>query len=281
MPPTRPFPIVHGGCTCTYIRYQLLRPPLFCYACHCVECQKSSGSAFASIATVEFDALSTLSSARPLLIPVSSSHRYKMLATCPRCRDVCWTWTNVSPATLDVRIGTLDLPNLFAPDVHIFVGAMVDWIRLPEEVGKLKGDFEWREVYPRESVVRLEMATKRWEERERRRKGEGNAAAKRNAGLEEAEHEGTKETVEEGEKTPTIGSPGPEGPDGEEDGEMDEELERRYEEMERALQERLEKLSLKLSQEEKGSEVKGNEEMVSQGKGKGPAHTVGEGQMKS
>jgi hypothetical protein len=35
-----------GGCQCKQVRYQFGGEPLTCYACHCTECQTSSGSAF-------------------------------------------------------------------------------------------------------------------------------------------------------------------------------------------------------------------------------------------
>ena len=35
-----------GSCECKSIRYQYSGDPLTCYACHCTDCQTSSGSAF-------------------------------------------------------------------------------------------------------------------------------------------------------------------------------------------------------------------------------------------
>ena len=42
-----------GGCQCGAIRYEITGPPAAVYACHCTECQKQSGSAFA-MAAVNF-----------------------------------------------------------------------------------------------------------------------------------------------------------------------------------------------------------------------------------
>jgi hypothetical protein len=40
-----------GGCQCGGVRYEISGPPKVVYACHCTECQRQSGAAFA-MATV-------------------------------------------------------------------------------------------------------------------------------------------------------------------------------------------------------------------------------------
>ena len=41
-----------GGCQCGSVRYEITGPPTVVYACHCTECQKQSGSAFAMAAVI-------------------------------------------------------------------------------------------------------------------------------------------------------------------------------------------------------------------------------------
>lgn len=36
-----------GGCLCGAIRYRVLSEPLTVHACHCTDCQRRAGSAFA------------------------------------------------------------------------------------------------------------------------------------------------------------------------------------------------------------------------------------------
>jgi len=46
-----------GGCQCGRVRYQIRAEPLAVYVCHCTECQRQSGSAFALSLAVARDAL--------------------------------------------------------------------------------------------------------------------------------------------------------------------------------------------------------------------------------
>src|ERR1700730_13406810 len=41
-----------GGCQCSSVRYEITGPPTTVYACHCTECQRQSGSAFAMAAVI-------------------------------------------------------------------------------------------------------------------------------------------------------------------------------------------------------------------------------------
>lgn len=47
-----------GGCTCGAVRYELSEEPIFQLICHCADCQKASGSAFAEVLIVATDRLS-------------------------------------------------------------------------------------------------------------------------------------------------------------------------------------------------------------------------------
>jgi hypothetical protein len=44
-----------GGCACGQIRYRLLLAPLFVNCCHCLNCQRQTGSAFVLNAVIETD----------------------------------------------------------------------------------------------------------------------------------------------------------------------------------------------------------------------------------
>jgi hypothetical protein len=37
-----------GGCLCGALRYEMTKPPILAYTCHCTVCQKLTSSAFSS-----------------------------------------------------------------------------------------------------------------------------------------------------------------------------------------------------------------------------------------
>jgi hypothetical protein len=42
-----------GGCSCGDVRYELTSPPMFTHCCHCLVCQRQTGSAFVINALIE------------------------------------------------------------------------------------------------------------------------------------------------------------------------------------------------------------------------------------
>ena len=49
-----------GGCQCGGVRYEIKAAPLSLYVCHCTECQRQSGSAFALSLAVPRDAFAVV-----------------------------------------------------------------------------------------------------------------------------------------------------------------------------------------------------------------------------
>ena len=44
-----------GGCSCGAVRYRLLDTPLIVHCCHCLNCQRQTGSAFVINVLIESD----------------------------------------------------------------------------------------------------------------------------------------------------------------------------------------------------------------------------------
>lgn len=132
--------------------------------------------------------------------------------------------------------------------MHIFVESKLDWVKLPDGARTAERGDNMKKMWPKSSLKRLEICMRRAEEVKRKRAAAAVAAAtalkeseRKIAGSNSAEETAAVEGSGEGDKTPTAGQFG---------GENDEEFEKRFRETEKALQERLERLSLKLSDEE-------------------------------
>ena len=44
-----------GGCACGRLRYRMRSAPMFVHCCHCLRCQRETGSAFVLNALIETD----------------------------------------------------------------------------------------------------------------------------------------------------------------------------------------------------------------------------------
>jgi hypothetical protein len=58
------------------------------------------------------------------------------------------------PTTKVVRVGTLDEPDLFPPQVHVYVSSKQPWVRIPEDALQFPEFYQVEEVWSAESLER-------------------------------------------------------------------------------------------------------------------------------
>src|SRR5260221_10330975 len=121
-----------GGCTCKAVRYRMESKPLIVHCCHCRWCQRETGTAFALNAVIEAGRVTALSGELEIIDTPSNSGKGQKIARCPTCKIAVWSnYAGGGPALRFIRVGTLDEPNQFPPDVHIYTQSKQPWIVLP------------------------------------------------------------------------------------------------------------------------------------------------------
>ena len=151
-----PFVPVVGGCACGQLRYRLVDRPLIVQACHCRHCQRESGSAFAHNLLIERAALEILSGQPQSADVPTASGLGQRVARCPLCHVAVWSHYGVShPGIAFVRVGTLDAPEAFPPQAHIFVATKQPWLILPEDLPAFPAFYELAQMWSADSLARL------------------------------------------------------------------------------------------------------------------------------
>lgn len=149
---------LEGGCACGAVRYRLTSAPMFTHCCHCLDCQKQSGGAFAINALIETSRIEILSGEIKIADMPSPSGRGHEIHRCTSC-DVA-LWSNYGRRTWMrfVRVATLDQPHAIEPDVHIFTKSKVPWLRLPDGVRAYDVYYDMPQEWPAESWARRQSA---------------------------------------------------------------------------------------------------------------------------
>lgn len=122
-----------GGCACGFLRYQISAQPLITHCCHCRYCQRQTGTAFALNALFEKDNVKVISGAVDELMTESPSGKGQTIARCPQCKVAVWSnyyMGGIKDLIRFVRVGTLDNPDQFPPDVHIYTESKQPWVNL-------------------------------------------------------------------------------------------------------------------------------------------------------
>ena len=149
---------LHGGCACSRLRYRLRSAPMFVHCCHCKDCQRQTGSAFALNALMETDRVELLSGDPvPFPMPTDSGRPHRVFR-CPDCGTAVWSEYGGVKALRFVRVGTLDEPSALPPDVHIYVRSKLPWITLPDGVPTFEAYYESKKLWPAASLERRRAA---------------------------------------------------------------------------------------------------------------------------
>jgi hypothetical protein len=146
---------LEGGCACGAVRYRLTSEPLFIHCCHCLYCQRQTGSAFVINLLIEADRVELLAGdPQPVSAPRSGGKKQKIWR-CSTCQVAVYS-QYTSPRVRFVRGGTLDDPRAVTPDVHIFTRSKVDWVTLPDGVPAFSVYYNTKTLWPPASLERLE-----------------------------------------------------------------------------------------------------------------------------
>jgi hypothetical protein len=144
-----------GGCACGAVRYRLTSDPLFTHCCHCLNCQRQTGSAFVINLLIEADRVELLAGA-PQAVDVPRDDGSKQrISRCPTCQVAVYSDYG-RPEVLFVRAGTLDQPGSVTPDVHIFTKSKLSWVTLPESVPAFEVYYDRKALWPAASLERIE-----------------------------------------------------------------------------------------------------------------------------
>jgi hypothetical protein len=148
---------IEGGCDCRAVRYRMRSAPLIVHCCHCRWCQRESGASFALNAMIESDRVDTLG-VEPELVPTpSDSGLGQQIARCPHCKLALWShYAGSGPVMKFVRVGTLDQPDAWPPDVHIFTASKQPWVVLPPSVPAFEHYYDREALWPADSLARRE-----------------------------------------------------------------------------------------------------------------------------
>ena len=96
--------------------------------CHCQMCRKSSGASFVTWVTFPLSQFE-ITDGEPTSYR-SSEHSRRVF--CPHCGAQLTFWSTQWPSAIDVTVGTLDTPETFRPDHHIFVSSRISWLHLDD-----------------------------------------------------------------------------------------------------------------------------------------------------
>ena len=146
-----------GGCSCGAVRYRLGSEPMYVHCCHCLNCQRQTGSAFVINVLIETARVELLQGELAEVEMPLDGGSPNTISRCARCLVAVWS-EHSRPELRFVRAGPLDDPGAVTPDVHIFVRSKRPWVSLPESVPAFEAFYDPKTLWPASTLERVRAA---------------------------------------------------------------------------------------------------------------------------
>ncbi|WCM53273.1 GFA family protein [Pseudomonas sp. WJP1] len=123
---------LQGSCLCRTVRYELKSPPKALSHCHCSQCRKGHGAAFASYASVPRADLHLIEGAGQIAAYRSSESVLRQF--CSQCgSSLFWSKSQGQYADwISIALGTLDTPFTPGKQRHIEVASKAPWYEIQD-----------------------------------------------------------------------------------------------------------------------------------------------------
>lgn len=150
--------MIQGHCTCKKIRYELKTKPMYVHCCHCTWCQRETGTAFALNAMIESDRFILLDGTPEMINTPTLSGKGQKIFRCPHCKVAIWShYSGAGDKINFVRVGTLDNPSQFPPDMHIFTSTKQPWVVIPDGMNSSEEYYDRKKYWSQESLDRRQV----------------------------------------------------------------------------------------------------------------------------
>jgi len=148
---------MEGQCSCGEVRFEMTDDPLFVHACYCTNCQRQSGSAHALNAMVESHLLNILAGDVEGVTVPTGSGKGQTIFRCPSCKVGLWShYLGGGDAFSFVRVGTLEDPGAYPPDVNIFTKSKPSWATVLAGIPTTEAFYDRAELWPEASLKRMQ-----------------------------------------------------------------------------------------------------------------------------
>lgn len=127
--------VLTGGCMCGAVRYECSTEPLMAANCHCRDCQRATGGAYASVFFVPRNAVKITGEVKYYDVKGDSGNILSR-GFCPTCGSRLFGKPAVMPDAMGIMAGSLDDPSRHRPAMDIYTASAQPWDYLNPELPK-------------------------------------------------------------------------------------------------------------------------------------------------
>ena len=124
-----------GGCMCGAVRYECSVEPVMTANCHCRDCQRTTGGAYASVFFVPRNTIKITGEVKYYDVKGESGNILSR-GFCPTCGSRLFGKPAVMPDLMGIMAGSLDDPSSHRPAIDIYTTSAQPWDSMNPELPK-------------------------------------------------------------------------------------------------------------------------------------------------
>ena len=134
---------ITGGCLCGEIRYECQGDPVRAFICHCIDCQRFTGSAFSPELFFPKESFRLLSGTPSGHAIAAESGNMNERQFCSHCGASLFAVLEKYPDWISVTAGSLDDKTAFKPSLHVWTRSQMGEVRVIDDLEKFE---KWRNL---------------------------------------------------------------------------------------------------------------------------------------
>jgi hypothetical protein len=125
---------ITGGCLCGAIRYEIEGEPFRIANCHCDDCRKATGSAYATNIFFQEDQITLLQGTLKIFEHTADSGNTMFKEFCDTCGSQVLAGGSMRPGVKTVKVGSIDDASFVIPDVNLYTSHALSCTHIDENI---------------------------------------------------------------------------------------------------------------------------------------------------
>lgn len=130
-----------GHCLCQAVSYHFDCEPISAVHCHCSDCQKATGSGFATVFSVPEAAISISGQEHLTAFAVQApSGKRVQRSFCKICGSPLFTHAESNPGYIWIKAGSLTESSWLKPQIACWTGSAASWAPAIDNIPQFQGN---------------------------------------------------------------------------------------------------------------------------------------------
>lgn len=130
---------ITGGCLCGSIRYEIEGEPFRVANCHCDDCRKATGSAYATNLFYKETQITLLQGTPKKFQHTADSGNGMTKEFCGDCGSQVFGTGTLRPGVKHVKVGTIDDASFVKPEVNLFITRALGSTHIDDALANFEG----------------------------------------------------------------------------------------------------------------------------------------------